>query len=250
VLVVALTLLLGAGQAPAANLDVSLSSHYSSGNYGGSDDIELVYVPLVAKLEIDAWTLRTVLPWLRVSGGTTTVEGPGGPIETKNGTADGFGDVLLEGSYAFAPLARYAPFIEVGARLKTPTAKESRGLGTGEFDITPEIEITREYGRWTPYVTVGFRVLGDSTSTTYRDGFLASAGISCRLFGMFEPGIFAYWKQAATKGSDDAVEILPVLRMEFGEQWMVDAYASAGFTDSTPDAGGGIVLHYRIRDVF
>ena len=73
--------------ARAADLDLSLSSHYSSGDYGGNGNIGIVYVPLVAKLEADAWTFKLVLPYLRISGGTGTVQGPGGPIETKNGTS-------------------------------------------------------------------------------------------------------------------------------------------------------------------
>lgn len=238
-------------QAPAvhaADIDVSLSTHYSSGSYGGKGDVRIVYVPIVARLEVDAWTFKAVVPWLRISGGSTVVEGPGGPVETRNGTSSGLGDLLLEGSWTLDPLFSLAPFVEIGARLKLPTASESEGLGTGKFDVTPEVEVTRLYGRWTPSLSVGFRVLGDGSNTTYRDGFLASAGLTCRLWDVLEPGAFVYWKQSATRGNQDSVEVLPVLRVDVSERWSVDAYASAGFTNSSPDAGVGILLRYRVRD--
>ncbi len=234
--------------ARATDVDLSLSTHYSVGDYGGKGDVDIVYVPAVARFEAGAWTLKAIIPFLRISGGTTTVEGPTGPIETKNGTSEGLGDVVLAGSYTISPLASWAPFLEIGARTKLPTADEDQGLGTGEFDFTPELELARRYGRWTPFASVGFRVLGDASDVTYRDGLLASAGLMFRLFDRIEPGVFAYWKEAATKGADDAYELLPVLRVEVTEHWIVDAYASVGFTDSTPDAGGGLEIHYRIRD--
>ena len=34
----------------------------------------------------DAWSFKVLVPWLRISGGSTIVDGPTGPIETKNGT--------------------------------------------------------------------------------------------------------------------------------------------------------------------
>lgn len=239
----------------AAELDVSLATHYSTGDYGGSENIDVVYVPFVAKLEIDAWMLKAVLPFLRISGGTTTVEGPGGPIVTPAGTEQGFGDIIVESTYTFDPIARYAPFVEVGGRIKFPTAED--GLGTGEFDFTPEIELSRTFGRWTPYLGGGYRVLGDSSYTvvhnhhvirqelTYRDGFVANAGLTCRVAGeLLEPGMFVYWKQAASSGADDAVEALPVLRIRFAQAWVVDTYLSVGFTDSVPDIGSGVQVHY------
>jgi hypothetical protein len=245
----------------AADVDLSLSTDYSTGDYGGDGNVDIVYVPAVIRLELEAWTFKAVVPYLYISGGSTTVEGPTGPIVTQNGTSEGLGDASLEGAYWIAPLFEQAPFIEIGTRIKFPTGDKSEGLGTGEFDFTPEIELARRYGRWTPFASVGFRVLGDSaqavyrmghvvpgrvTPVTYRDGFLASTGITCRIFEIFEPGVFVYWKQAATKGNDDAVELLPLLRVELGEHWVVDAYATVGFGNSSPDAGGGLQVHYRI----
>lgn len=234
--------------ARAADVDVSASAHYSVGDYDGSDDVHIVYVPVSARLTLDAWSFKVLLPWLRISGGSTTIDGPTGPIETKNGTADGLGDVVLEGRYTVYPLFDAAPFLDLGLRVKAPTADESEGLGTGEFDFTPEVELARRYGRWTPYASLGFRVLGDSSGSTYRDGFLASAGLTCHVREWVEPGLFVYWRQAATQGSEDAVELLPMLRVDVSESWIVDAYASAGFSHTSPDAGCGLEIHYRIPD--
>lgn len=248
--VAAVLLLAFASPSAALDVDASVSSHYSVGDYGGDDDVDIVYVPATLRLTQDAWSLKLLVPWLRIHGGSTTVDGPTGPVETKNGTAEGLGDLLVEGYYTVWPLFDQAPFVDFGLRVKFPTADEDEGLGTGQFDFLPEVEFARRYGRWTPYASLGFRVLGDGDGQTYDDGFLASVGLTCHVREWLEPGFFVYWRQAATSGDPDAVEVLPMLRLDLSDAWLVDAYASAGFTDSSPDAGAGLEIHYRIADVF
>ena len=248
-----------ATSASATDIDLSVSAHYSSGDYGEDANVDIVYVPAVMRVETGAWLFKAVVPFVRISGGSTTVELPTGPVTTRGGTSQGLGDVALEGSYAISPLFEHAPFLDLNTRIKLPSADEDQGLGTGEYDFAWETELARSYGNWTPFVSAGFRVLGDSSSTTprgvrlavtYRDGFFASAGALYLVRGWVEPGLFVYWKEAATKGSDQSLELLPVLRLYWSESWVVEAYASAGFTDSTPDAGVGLEIHYRILDAF
>lgn len=242
--------LLAAPAVRAADIDVALSTHYSTGDYGEDDSIDVVYAPAVVRMETGAWQFKAIVPFLRISGGSTTIELPTGPVTTENGTNEGLGDIVVEGSYAVAPLLDWAPWVDIIARMKLPTASEDDGLGTGEVDFSPEIELLRRYGRWTPFASLGFRVLGDTSDATYRDGFLASAGLLCRVLDWLEPGVFVYWRQAATGGSPDSLELLPMLRLQWDDRWTVDAYASAGFTDSSPDAGVGLEIRYRIFDVF
>jgi hypothetical protein len=240
--------LFAARPAHAGSVDVSLSSHYSTGDYGGDDSIDIVYVPLEIRYELGLWEVKGLLSWLRVSGGSAVVETPGGPVTTKNGTSSGFGDMILEVRRSFEPLAQLAPWITLGGRLKIPTADEDDGLGTGNVDFTPGVELAQRYGRWTPFLTVGFRILGDSNNTRYRDGFVASAGSLYRVFSTTEAGLFLDWKQAATSGSDDSLELLPMLRVGLGSDWIVDAYVSAGFTDAVPDVGTGLEIRYLLVD--
>lgn len=249
--------------AAAASLDLSISTDYSRGDYGGQGHVDIVYVPAIVRLETYEWTFKAIFPYLYISGGSSTVDLPTGPVVTPNGTSEGLGDIQLEVSRWFAPMTDLAPFVEIAARLKLPTASENDGLGTGEADFLPEVQLARVYGRWTPYASLGFRILGDDFTirrppdrpprkigTTYRDGLLASAGLTYRASELLEPGLFAYWRQAATKGSADPVELLPTLRLWIGDRWLVDLYATVGFTSSSPDAGCGMQLHYRIPDVF
>ena len=228
------------------DVEASVSTHYSVGGYGSNDHVHIVYLPGSLRVSTGPWSAKLLVPWIRISGGSTTIEGPTGPIVTKNGTSEGLGDVLLESTYTVWPLFDLAPFVDLNLRVKFPTADESQGLGTGEFDFSPEVELARRYGRWTPYASVGFRVLGDDSTATYRDGFLASAGITCHVKEWLEPGLFVYWRQAANKGSPDSLELLPMLRIDLGERWMLDAYGSAGFSDSSPDAGAGLEIHYQV----
>jgi len=232
----------------AGSLDVSVSSHYSVGGYGGTRDVDVVYLPVELRYETSLWSFEAVVPWIRVSGGSAIVETPGGPIETKGGTNDGIGDLILETRRSFEPLAQLAPWITLGARVKIPTADEHKGLGTGNWDLTPGFELAQRYGRWTPFLTVAYRILGNSGGVAYRDGFVASAGSLYRVFGATEVGLFVDWRQAASGDSVDSLELLPMLRIRLAEDWTVDAYASAGLSDAVPDVGTGLEIRYRLVD--
>ncbi|HYC56593.1 MAG TPA: transporter [Candidatus Binatia bacterium] len=239
---------------------MSLSSHYSTGDYGPDQDTDIFYAPFVARAELGPWMLKLVLPYIIVSGGG--VEGPAGPVAGSGGTHDGLGDIVAEVSYTFWFAQRWAPILEIGSRVKFPTADEDEGLGTGEFDVTPEIELAGILGRWTPFASAGYRVLGDSQDSTYYDGFVVTAGTTVRVTERLEAGGFLYWRQASsevtlprdgppparprTGRADDPFEIIPYLRWTLSSSWLVDFYVSAGLSDGSPDVGTGLTLRYRI----
>lgn len=216
---------------------VSIGFHYSSGDYGTSDTTEIIYVPLVLKLEIERWSLQATIPYLSVSG-PAVVEGPNGPIS--NG--DGLGDVLARVSYLLPRndgWPSFVPFLEIVGLVKFPTARE--GLGTDEFDFGLDGELTWTLGRVTPFATVGYRFLGDAE---LNDVFVGSAGAVVRIVDGVSAGLLLDYREASSSSTDERLEIVPFAAWRFLPHWSIDPYVSAGLTKGSPDAGVGVQLSY------
>ena len=62
-----------AAQEAGADLRLSTGIEYSSGRYGGSDDIEELYVPFTLRAGFERIGLRLTVPWLSVTAPEDTV---------------------------------------------------------------------------------------------------------------------------------------------------------------------------------
>ena len=58
---------IAAAQEAGPNLRFSTGLEYSTGRYGGSDDIEELYVPFTFRAGFDRVGLRLTVPWLSVT---------------------------------------------------------------------------------------------------------------------------------------------------------------------------------------
>jgi hypothetical protein len=240
--------MLSAGESPEQSawltrlrLKGTVGYHFSTGKYGTSERTDISYIPGTVEGIFDAWRLRLTFPYIRVDGGGTLVEGPTGPILTNGGTSDGLGDIIGAGSYTIWPIARWMPFVELWGRIKFPTADRDDGLGTGKFDYALETEISDVYGRFSPFVSVGYRFFGGSE---LHDAWLASAGSFYQITTPLEAGIFVYFREAATSSSDHQLEALPFLSWKFARQFSLGTYVSAGILDGSPDVGTGVQVSY------
>lgn len=73
----------------------------------------------------------------------------------------GFGDAVVGTKYQFLTETTNRPGIAGSFELKLPTASESKGLGTGEFDYDIRLRAQKTFGWFTPIVNVGYTFLTD-----------------------------------------------------------------------------------------
>jgi hypothetical protein len=158
--------------------------------------------------------------------------------------ADGIGDILTRGSYLFSPLRPWLPWIELVGLVKFPTASESKGLGTGEFDFGLESELTWSLGAFTPFALIGYRFLGSSAAVPLHDVFVGSAGAQYRVMPGTNIGLLLDYRAAASAASGERLEWVPFASFRAGGRWVIDLYASAGLADGSPDAGVGFQVGY------
>jgi hypothetical protein len=233
--------------APAPVLTLGTGFDYSRGDYGYATDTEVFMVPLNLSYETGPWLFRASLPWLRVDGPASTVTGspiggvPGRPVTSSE---SGMGDATLGATYRVGQVFENV-HLDLTGRVKFGTADVDKGLGTGKMDHYFQADFARSLGATTPFLSVGYRSMGASPQYPLRDGLYFSGGLVYR-YSLYTSFGAAYdWRQRLIRGGDHASEAMVFLSHRFDDRWNVQTYALTGFSQASPDFGGGFMLNYR-----
>ncbi len=229
----------------ALQLSGSLGYHYSTGKYGSSERTDISFVPLTLTARDVSWMARLTLPYINVSG-LPALDGTAVGDTVVTGTGSGIGDIVLEGVYTVTPLEDWMPYLDVGARVKFPTADDERGLGTGKFDYQLNLEVARVFGNVTPFASVGYRFVGDPASFDLRNVWLASVGTVLQVASGVNAGAFLFYQQSASTTSEDQLDIMPYIDWKPTTDWSISLYTTAGLQDGSPDFGTGVQLTYSV----
>lgn len=236
----------GMDRESALKFKVSAGFDYSSGDYGLTEDTDILFIPLSGQLDTRSWRFKVTVPWIRIEGPSGVVGGTDGPIIVDDPVApvvvenSGLGDIVAAVTYKVPPLGEGAPFIDLTGKVKFPTADRDKFLGTGEYDFTAQADVFQPFGNATVFATIGYRVLGDPDGRDLNNGVLASGGFAYKFNDSFSGGGILDWRQASTDTSDDPLEIVPYLVWRMHEDWSVQAYGVLGLSDGSPNAGGGL----------
>lgn len=226
-------------------LSVTSGVDYSTGDYGTAVDTDILVAPLSARLKVGDLRLSASVPYIRING-ANIVAGDGGPIivdpNAPRTSRSGIGDVTLGASYAI-PEERLGFGLDLGARVKLPTAATS--LGTGETDYTVSAEVSKSIGNVTPFVSVGYRVLGDPPGIDLDDAVVASVGASV-LAGRSVVLVSYDYRQATSAFAKDSQEIFGAYSRPVSDKLNFTLYGSAGLSDGAPDFGAGAMLTAKL----
>lgn len=231
------------------SLDLYFGVDYSSGDYGEATDTDILFLPLAIKYSREQWSAKASFAWLRLDGpGTVTADGvvvrPG---EANRDSESGPGDTWLSLSYALDTAPGSRDFFDLTAKIKLPTADESRGLGTGETDYAVQLDAMRAMDALTPFATLGYRLMGDPPDIDYDDVGYFSIGADWRVDDLHNFGLIYDYRQAATDTSDDVSEFSAYLNRRFDPRWSANLYGVLGASDGSPDYAIGLQVRRRLR---
>lgn len=242
--------------AAESSTDVRLSTgvEYSIGKYGGTDDIEELYVPFTLRVDFGRLGLRVTAPYLTVSTpADTVITGPGmqpvpGTGETV--TESGLGDVIAALTLYDVYVSDSANFvIDATGKIKFATADETKGLGTGENDYTLQLDAYRFFDRLSLQASAGYRLRGEPPGVDLNDVLLASVGGSYLTSDTTIVGMFYDYRESSITGLDDIQEVSAFASFRLGRAWRMEFYAFTGLTDSSPDFGGGLLFSTDLRQL-
>ena len=227
-------------------VQVGTGVDYSSGDYGNAEDTKILSVPFSLKVKKDAFFVRASIPYLHVKGPGSVVAGDGGPVP--GGTAgavtsnDGIGDLSLSAGYTLD--VTDSTYFDIIGRVKIPTASESKNLGTGTTDFTAEAAITHQFGELSLSARGGRRFNGSSTRFPLRDVWQAGAGAYYQAGDMML-GLDYDWREGSLSTASDRSEVTGSVTYKVTSAVRIQGYGYTGFTDGSPNAGGGLQLLYR-----
>jgi hypothetical protein len=234
-------------QSGDSSFRLSAGVEYTSGEYGGTEDIEDIYIPITGTLNLQNVAFSLTIPYLsfRAPSGTTVTGPGGGPVPGSGPTTkeNGLGDVV-------AGVTVYDVFVsddksialDLVGRVKFGTADKDKGLGTGEEDFLFRADLYKFFERFTLIGSGGYKLRGDPADIDLQNGFLASIGVSYALTTDSSAGLFYDYRESSLQDSDALSEVSLYSSHSLGESWYLQLYVLAGFSDSSPDWGGGIVV--------
>ena len=178
------------GGAPAARAEVRVGLRllptYFHGDFGSGIETDLYDLPIIVTVASDRQQFRLTVPYLSITT-AEPVTFTGGEIIRRGGgaqgsaTNSGIGDVVVQEEYDFVQGGAKRPWISGIARLKLPTADETKGLGTGEADYGPGLAIVQPAGsRASLLFEAQYVVRGDPPSVNFRNTWWLSAGAQWR----------------------------------------------------------------------
>lgn len=229
---------------PPAVITIGTGFDYSRGDYGLATPTELISVPVIAGYDHGPWTLEARLPWLRLKGPATIVAGGGGPTRPDAGAVSGLGDLALAGTYRFSAPDDVLQ-VATTVRAKLPTADDARGLGTGRADFSGQLDLAESFGAVTPFASLGYAVFGDSSVYQLEDGPFAAAGAHLRASDRTVFTAAYTWRHRLVAGGAAGSEATLAVTHDFSPRWRLMVYALRGFTDASPDTGGGLQVSCR-----
>ncbi len=228
---------------------VKTGVQYTTGEYGGTQDITDIYVPVTGRLVSGSWGLSATLPYLRVKAPRGTQIGPGG--EPVPGTGDmttesGVGDVILRLTYFNLLRSADKRFaMDVTGKLKLGTADESKGMGTGENDYSIQVDGYGFFDAFTAFGTLGYKVRGQPQDIVLEDVWFVSIGGSIPIATRTRLGMVFDVRPSAYKTNEDLRELSLYISRRSADNWRYSAYLSTGFSDSSPDLGAGFSVGYH-----
>jgi hypothetical protein len=237
-------------EAPDLLLRAGLGYHYSSGDYGDRESTHISYVPLIVRSDIEAWTLELTLPYIAIRGPSGIFGVIDGNQNAGNEDVErkqGPGDILLSAAYTLWPWWERMPFLTATGRIKFPTASESDGLGTGEFDFYVSGQATWAAGAYTPFIEIGYEALGDSSQVNLHDAVQLSTGLSYKLLEALNLGFSFDYGSPTSSSAGQRIDLVPFLYWNLTPAWALGGYGSAGLADGSPDVGVGVQLSYDIH---
>lgn len=224
------------------DFSITTGVDYSSGDYGTGTDTNILVAPVSARIGAGDLRFSASIPYVRIEGSGNIVGGDGGPVvidpNAAPTTRSGIGDLTLGANYAI-PEDRFGLGVDVGARVKLPTAET--GLGTGKTDVSLSGELSRTFGTVTPFVQAGYRIMGDPDGLDLNNVWFGSVGASASLGRSVLLASYDY-RQATNALVSDSQEVFGAFSTPVSKALNLTLYGSAGLSDGAPDFGIGAMV--------
>lgn len=237
----------------AGRLLVATGLDISRGQYGLSAPTTIQAESLQLRYENGDGLFRLDVPYLHIDSPNTvqlaqenrvfvpnTMPGTTGTQTTRQQHIEGPGDVQVGLSQLVYREKDWA--LNLGGRIKLPTASRAAGLGSGKADYTLQTDVYYQRAPVTYFIGAGYKWMGRPEGFAYRDVLLASGGATCRVSDSLTMGLALDYRQSVIAGLPDQKEWMLFANKRFSQHWQTQLYLYGGITRASPELGIGLTL--------
>ncbi len=230
---------------PVSQWTISTGFDYTTGKYGQSSSTDILTIPVIGRYDYDLWTFKLIVPWTHISGPADVVQGigllRGGASRPTRQTESGLGDLVAAVTRNVLNESN-AVSLDLTGKIKFGTANRNKGLGTGENDYSLQADVYKVIDDFTPFATLGYRILGSPPGLSLNNTWCASGGVTYRVTAPTAVGAALDLQERSSDTVENVSELTAFITHELDRHWKLQGYVLTGFTNSSPDFGiGGIV---------
>jgi hypothetical protein len=234
------------GADESGTLSAGTSVNYSSGKYGAATSTDITSLPLTVAYDKGPWTLKLSVPYVRITGPGDVIVGIGKTSRTTTTirTASGLGDIVTAATYNFYNDAASQFGADITGKVKFGTGDSAKGLGSGANDYSGLLDVYKRIGRVTLFGGIGYTIVGSTSTIPLRNVASLSAGSAYKLDDQSTVGLSYDYRQKTSLASAPLSEVTGFYSHKFNKTWKMQAYLLKGFSDGSPNVGGGVLVGY------
>ena len=230
---------------------------YSSGNYGTDTTTTILSIPVAGMYQNGDWLFKLTVPYVRITGNGSVVPGMGGAVPGMGGgssggggmggagnaastTQSGLGDAVAAVTYNMYSGIENAFGMDLTGKVKFATA--STGLGTGETDYAVQVDVYRNFDRFTATGSLGYQVLGDPPGGDLNNAAYGMLGGNYQFTGQTAAGAELRMSQKLYATGTGPRELVVYLSHRPDERLRISGYLLKGLSDGSPDSGIGAMI--------
>lgn len=184
---------------------------------------------------------------MRISGrGLVIFDASGNAIVVNRRTSTpadvktGFGDLNLSGTYSVPPSFLGDFEVKLTASAKLPTASTRRRLSTGESDFGLSADISRQFGSWSPFLTLGYLWAGKSPVFTLYDTTSVSVGTSYEISDNMVATASYDYDSSGNRLVSSSKGLFGSLSWVRDNGITLTGYGTVGLSSGSPGVGAGL----------
>jgi hypothetical protein len=226
----------------------------TNGFYGTQQNTNVQLGLATLSLSDSNFKFSASIPYMRISGrGLVVFDASGNPILINRRTSaptdvrTGWGDLDLGASYIIPPTVLDGFEVTLNGMVKAPTASARHRLSTGETDFAASIDVSRQYGIFTPFVTVGYLDQGRPEGFTLYNTTSVSAGSSVVIADNLVALVSYDYDSANAPIVAAGQELSGSLSWVFTDKLTLTGYGTVGLSSGSPATGVGFLLSYEFN---
>lgn len=212
-------------------LSISAAVDFSKGNYAKTTQTEMTATIIQTKYTNNAFSVQFDLPYLMLS--------------KSNGHSEGIGDAIIGGTYNAFYYPELAFAVDIGLKLKLPTANKDDGLGTGELDELLQLYAYKRVDDFTLMLGAGYKWMGQPENVSYRNVISGSVGVIYQLSERAAIGTLVDFRQSVISTLQNQMEMTLYHAYNLTASWRTQLYVYKGVTETSPSIGLGGSLSYQ-----